>query len=269
MECDHEPHLITHDHASGDQICTGCGLVLESFTFDEHSFGQGYSCGASLAEEHTFKQYEDPLKEVAHLKKLAKPFETIRNMGGHRLQLPDNIISTAIELLKGAYTAGFRIRNTNINTTAASSLYYACKIVDVDRAEIEIATNCGLTTKQLTVSNKQFRRALASSPWASKIYAPANPVRLIPRFLDALCSEPTLLRHEDKNKVRRFSEDIGYRASLSGALEGKTPECCCITFIYKALRDLQYPEDLIDAICIRCGLTPTTISNTLTILNQL
>ena len=249
MDCNHEEHIRVHDHSSGDQICTGCGMVLESFAFEDQP-------------AHLTHSEPDP----PNIKKLYKPSEKIRNMG-HLLKLPDAIISLAITLLADAYATGFGIRDATITSTAASALYYACKIQDVDRAEIEITSNCGVTTKQLTVSNKQFRRALAASSCAAKIYAPANPVRLIPRFLDVLCSEPALIRRGDKQHIRRLSEDIGYRAGERGVLEGKTPECCCIAFIFRALQQLKYPEAIIHDVCARCGLTPNTIGNALSILD--
>ena len=223
-------------------------MVLESFAFEDQP--------SHLA-------YTEP--EPTTNKKLLKPSETIRNMG-HLLKLPDAIIALAITLLADAHAAGFGIRPTAINSTAASALYYACKIRDVDRAEIELASNCDVTTRELTISNKQFRRALAASPCAAKIYAPANPVRLIPRFLDVLCSEPALIRRGDKHHIRRLSEDIGHRACERGVLEGKTPECCCITFLFRALRQLEYPETIIHDVCTRCGLKPNTIENALSIL---
>lgn len=250
MNCNHEDHHLIHDHSSGDKICTGCGTVLESFSFEDQFVPH---------EESTYTE-NTPLR-----KEFVKPSQTIRTMG-HLLRLPDSIVSTAITLFLDASAAGLRTRQSTLNAIAASALYYACKIGDVDRAEIEITSNCGVTTKQLAISNKHFRRALASSPWAARIYAPANPVRLIPRFMDALCSDPPVIRREDKHRIRSLSEDIGRCAGEHGSLEGKTPECCCITFIYKALRDLQYPETILGDVCMRCGMTPNTIGNAMTIV---
>jgi transcription initiation factor TFIIIB Brf1 subunit/transcription initiation factor TFIIB len=247
MNCNHEEHITIHDKSSGDQICTGCGTVLEAFAFEE---------------------YCDDFSACTVTKESIKHSETIRNLG-HLLRLPDSIITMATTLLIEAQTqGGLRIRQSTINTISASALYYACKLEDADRAEVEIIANCNVTPKQLATSNKLFRRALSSSPWAAKISAPANPLRLIPRFLDVLCSEPAVIRQNDKHRVRRASEDIGHCAEERGVLQGKSPECCCITFIYTALQELGYPESIINEVCLRCGLTPNTIGNASTILKN-
>ena len=254
MECDHDDHIIVHDHSSGDRICTGCGTVLESFVFDTVRDCDRYGV-------------RDPIQENIQEITRDKRTETILSMG-HDMKLPESVINTALVLFAEVVASGLRARFTNLRSFAASALYYACKIEDVDRAEIEVTSNCHVTTKELTLSNKHFRRALISTPWAAKISVPANPVRMIPRFLDTICATPALVRHEDKQRIRRLSEDIGNLAGHSGILEGKTPECCCIAFIYTTLRDLGYPESLLGEICGRCGLTPNTIENAMTILKS-
>lgn len=171
-------------------------------------------------------------------------------------------------LLVDAFKEGFRPRDAAFDPSAASALYYACKVQGVDRAEVEMVSNCGVTTKQLTVSNKNLRRKLTKSVFATKIYAPADPNKLIPRFLDVLCIEPSIIGHTSKQKVRRLSEDIGTLATHSGALEGKSPECCCIAFIYMALKKLAYPDTVLEKVCSRCGLTPNTIHNALSVLHN-
>ena len=238
MNCDHEHHLLVHDASSGDKICTGCGIVLESFAFEE--------------PRYYYEERPD----------IVKPPDTLQHLG-RTLNLPDSIIATASVILSHT---GIRTRQSTIIPFSASALYFACKIEGADRAEVEIISNCGVTTKQLAVSNKIFRRALSTSPWASKIYAPANPIRLIPRFLDVLCSEPAIVHRQDKCRIRHLSEDIGVRIEETGVLQGKSPECCCIVCIYTALCELGYPATLIGDVCLRCGLTPNTIENAMSIL---
>lgn len=261
--CAHESHLILHDYSTGDQICTGCGTVLEAF-----AFSPGFDTIKDTRDAEESRISLDIPLDDRDRKKMKKLEDAVRCMG-HDLKLTDALKDLAFRLIVDAVRAGYKVRESMVHQTAASALYYACKLDRVDRAEIELALNCNISSKQLTVSNKHFRRALASSPYADVLNAPANPIRLIPRFLDVLCRPPeAVVDPKEKYRVRRLSEDIGSIAAEKGVLEGKSPECCCITFIYKALKDLQYSSDILERVCQRCGLTPNTIGNALTILEQ-
>lgn len=187
----------------------------------------------------------------------------------HAMKLSDRVIGVATVLLSEACADGYRVRDgMMMQQTAASALYYACKIENVDRAEVEIAANCGIALKHLTISNKRFRRALATTTFGAKVCAPANPLRLIPRFVDALCAEPTpVVPRLQKHRIRSRCEEIGERVLRAGALEGKSPECCCIAFIFRTLLDFGYDADVLSTVCARCGLTPNTIMNALAILD--
>lgn len=254
QQCNH-PQSV-HDQCSGDHICTCCGLILESHAFETYS------------ENHSMSTNEIFVcRDARDVKKLNRLQESVSRMG-RLMNLPETIVQVAVSLLIGAFVEGFRLRDASIEPTSASALYYACKIQDVDRAEVEMASNCGVTAKQLTISNKNFRRKLSNSPFAHKIYAPANPSKLIPRFLDVLCMEPPIIRREHKQRIRCLGEEIGRAAITSGVLEGKSPECCCIAFIYLALIKLSYHESIIENLCLRCGLTPNTIQNALSILHE-
>jgi len=257
--CDHRGYTLIHDHSTGDQICSGCGIILESFAFDDRP------------------AWNDPPSEPVDLlgefeerdsKKLKKVRDILRQVG-HDMKLTEGIMDLGFRLVIDAFRAGLKLRDSTSYSTAASALYYACKIEHVDRAEVEMAINCHVSSKQLTVSNKHFRRALAHSTYAPALNAPANPVRLIPRFLDVLSMAPDeVIPAYEKPHVRRLSEDVGHYAIEKGILEGKSPECCCITFIYMALQKLGYPSTVIDQVCQRCGLTPNTIGNAIVILEQ-
>ena len=184
------------------------------------------------------------------------------------MKFSDRVIEMAGTLLTAACARGYVVRDGAMHNAAASALYYACKLEDVDRAEVEIAANCGVTMKHLTISNKRFRRALALTTLGARVCAPANPLRLIPRFLDALCADPTpVVARSHRHRLRTRSEDIGGHAIRSGALEGKSPECCCIAFIFRAMLDLGYDAAVLSTVCARCGLTPHTITNALAIID--
>lgn len=255
--CDHEACLVVHDCSSGDRICTGCGLVLEAYCFDDHS----NPWDQTIAEPTETVEFDDTRKA----KKFRKLCDIVRTMG-HAMKLQENVVDMAIALIAEALKAGHQVRDASCTSTAASALYYSCKVNGLDRAEAEIAANCNVTTKQLTVMNKHFRRSLGTSTFAAALNAPPNPMRLIPRFLDALCLHPAVINIKDKQRLRTRSEDIGMEAFQKGTLEGKSPECCCITFLYKALLEFAYPSNIIENVCARCGLTPNTIHNALSLL---
>lgn len=266
MECDHPPERRVNDRATGDQICTECGRVLEAFAFDMPVD----SCDAAYESSRTIAC---PLKDgnalddrIAH--KVRRVFDLVKMMA-HAMKFSDRVIEMAGTLLTAACARGYVVRDGAMHNAAASALYYACKLEDVDRAEVEIAVNCGVTMKHLTISNKRFRRALALTTLGARVCAPANPLRLIPRFVEALCADPTpIVVRSHKHRLRTRSEDIGGHAIRSGALEGKSPECCCIAFIFRAMLDLGYDAAVLSTVCARCGLTPHTITNALAIIDR-
>lgn len=275
MECDHPPERRVNDRATGDQICTECGRVLEAFAFDTpvdscdaaYETSRAIACPAlalnrDMKDINALNALDD---RVAH--KVRRVFDLVKMMA-HAMKFSDRVIEMAGTLLTAACARGYVVRDGAMHNAAASALYYACKLEDVDRAEVEIAANCGVTMKHLTISNKRFRRALALTTLGARVCAPANPLRLIPRFVDALCADPTpIVMRSHKHRLRTRSEDIGGHAIRSGALEGKSPECCCIAFIFRAMLDLGYDAAVLSTVCARCGLTPHTITNALAILD--
>lgn len=266
MDCAHPEECRVNDHSSGDQICTACAQVLEAFAFETLPAWQNHAKYDDACVATDKKSVADRAERIA--KRVRDISRHVKSMG-YGMRLTEHVVDVAVALLAEVVSQRYTVRDGSVRQTAASALYYACRVEDVDRAEVEIAANCGLTLKQLTVSNKLFRRALASTEFGAKVCAPANPLRLIPRFVEALCagSDPVIPRSE-KNAVRARSEDLGIRVMRLGVLEGKSPECCCIAFIYRTMLDLGFPTDVVSMVCVRCGLTPNTVLSTLSIMKS-
>jgi transcription initiation factor TFIIIB Brf1 subunit/transcription initiation factor TFIIB len=259
-ECNHDESLIVHDTATGERICSACGLVLEAYMFDDRH--HTYYC----AHSSTTPIVPDILPDSA--KRSRKIREHVESTV-HHLRLPENVVNVALSLLQEALESkAYRLRNAMMDVSAASLVYFACKILDIDRAEIELVVNCGLSPKTLSVSNKNLRRALGASQHAGKIHHPINPVRLIPRFLQALTQQPSVIDIPQVARIRTCSEDIARKVTETGVLEGKSPECCCIAIISQALLDTGFSKATIEDVCTRCGLTSSTIHNALALMNS-
>lgn len=260
-ECTHEEYTHVYDRSSGDRICTGCGTVLESFVFDE--------CIRSIDEDRYRVQDPaiDSLCDRLRIK-LDRVQKDVRIIGSN-MKLSESIVSLADDILLAAFLHGLHVRESFIRPLAAAALYYACKLQGVDRAELEMALNCGLSTSDVSMANKRLRRVLAQTAYAAKMHAPTNPVRLIPRFMEVLSMPPEVISPHQKQKIRSMSEDLGARAIERGILEGKSSECCCISFIYASMLKLQYSPVILDVVCERCGLTPSTILNALSLLETM
>lgn len=260
MECTHPCVARMYDRSTGDEICTECGRVLDVIAF-----------GMAFDTHDTFRDPPPPQDDLPErLDKKARRIRDHVRMVAHSLHVNHRVVEVAEHLVSEVCARGMAIRDGTMRHVAASAVYYACKLEDVDRAEIEIAANCEIALKHVVVSNKRFRRALATTALGPRICAPANPIRLIPRFLEVLCADPApIISKAQKHRIRTRCEDIGACAIRAGSLEGKSPECCCITFIFKALLDAGFASTVLPAICGRCGLTPNTILNALGILDTL
>jgi transcription initiation factor TFIIIB Brf1 subunit/transcription initiation factor TFIIB len=275
MECDHPRDARVHDRSTGDEICTECGQVLEAFAFDfpcdmcDMSYDM-HDVPPECNSTSVMRRETDPMSSTLDERtgrKVRRICEHVRVMA-HAMKLTDRVIEVSDRLVTEVCARGMTVRDGIMCEIAASALYYACKLEHVDRAEVEIAANCGIALKHVVLTNKRFRRTLATTSFGPLLCAPANPLRLIPRFLEVLCAGPVpIVPRTQKHRMRTRCEDIGARAVRSGTLEGKSPECCCITFIFKAMMELGFPADTLSSVCVRCGLTPNTILNALNILD--
>lgn len=257
--CPHDPSMCRYDASMDSEICTGCGLVMTM----QHSCTT--TLCASDSTESSVHHHHQSTMDVKDLRKLRRITDGIQNLC-HTMKLVSGVEHTARQLAEDAFRAGLKTRETTTDAFIASVVYYACKVMDIDRAEIELVVNGNITMKQLTVMNKLVRRRLCHI----QLDRPPNPARLIPRFLDALLQPPSIVRVDDRHWIRRDSEDLALRVTDSGILEGKSPECCCLTYLcHVAIQNGTYDQSLISKVCERCGLTPGTITNALSILQTM
>lgn len=244
-ECLHE-HCVC-DTASGDTVCTDCGLVVESF-----AFASAWDCGSENVDET--REVPEPSRK--RLAKLEPHLSAICSM----LRLSDHVAATAKQLALKLIESSITLRESSIRAFAAALVYQACKLHNVDRAESEFVASGYVTSRDLAHANKRCRREM--SQYVE--HRATNPGYLVQRFMNLLS------RDYDTRTLavlRTKTEEIITRVGDSGMLAGKTPECACATCLVLAAKEVLGNDNDNDAfirlMCQRCGLTQATIANAL------
>ena len=249
------PHYqCVSDNASGDVICTACGLVTESIPFASQCTWED---GFDVVPISVNADISDSMRR--RYVKLEPHISTVCTV----LSIPQHIKETARSLAYELLRSTITVREQTARAFSAALVYQACKLHDVDRSESEFVSNNLASSKDLAHANKRLRRELAQHIE----HRATNPGKLVQRFINLLCQD---FDSRSLALLRSKTEDIIRQVLASGVLDGKTPECACATCLALAVRYVPRVKDVdafIRLLCERCGLTYGTITNTLRLVS--
>lgn len=240
--CDHKYVVVDR----GDTICTGCGLVVESFAFDTNA------------------EYNADLSPIAppsvpNLTKRFSRMESCVKRIGHALRLAEHVMSAAQTLTHRLMERSITVRENSLFSFAAAIVYHACKMENADRSESEFVATGMVDSRSMARANKRVRRELSNFI----VHRGIDPSHLVQRFINILSRDfdkKTLVSIRSRtNAIIRSLSDRG------GILDGKNPECACgacVTFAAHQVLDIP-EETFTKLLCERCNLSQGTILNTL------
>ena len=249
--CEHPPAAL-REHIEGT-TCTVCGIVVDSLVFDQQPAFVEYvplhgpprpsprnSSAAAFVHREEKRTYVDT--------KLVATFVATMRLNDALLETAKEIYSDALKAKQAS--GGFR--GVALEAAAASAVYYACKVEGVDRTEGEVASNCNVNLATLAATNKVVRRLLSKKAYALKILAPIKPSALVPRFIAAMCEAPAIIHSSMVQAVRMRLTSLTNAAESARTLEGKTPECACISLMVLAILQVV-PDSERKDISKRCA----------------
>jgi transcription initiation factor TFIIIB Brf1 subunit/transcription initiation factor TFIIB len=233
-ECDH-PDRALRDEVYGT-VCTDCGTIVDSLRFDSQpayvefipSRGPAQrmprsSTAAAIVHREEKKTYID-----THV---VETFTAALRLSDATRDIAKELFTDAVKAKQT--TGGFR--GTAHEASAASAVYYACKVDGVDRTEGEVASNCGINLSELAAANKVVRRLLSKKPYACRMLKPIKSSALVPRFIAAMCEAPSIIAPGMAQSVHRRLLNMTHAAEDARTLEGKTPECVCVSLCVLAI----------------------------------
>jgi len=207
--CAHPDEKLIEDRLCGNVVCTGCGVVVESYVFDE--------C-APFDPPAPSRPHKKPVvrcvrPEVDDLppaiaSKLPESVRIIKQICAS-LRLNESVQDIACEIhkeaiIKKALTGGFR--GKSFKSSAVSAVYFACKLSNVARAEVEMHANYDITKTELSTMNKLVRQLLRASKYSEAMNAPLDPKQLLPRFIAAMSTHPAVIPPERTRAVRAVAD---------------------------------------------------------------
>lgn len=252
-ECGVTGSMVT-DWASGDVVCTACGVVAEGHILDEapewHNHHQDRGSGAQDRSRvggpcvrgrlaGTFLDMGGQGAKKRRRVARAEPRETAlrdglgcvdRFVSSFRLSTNSAIALTARELFEDAH----EVRPTRSDTrhaVAAAAVYFACKMENTGRELRQVAEVCQVDGHALNAATDDLKQLLRGRPYHARLYSTLEAGRLLDIFLDRLRLEP-----DARKRVWRAAQGID--GQLRGAMDcGRKPRTICSGILFAALQE--------------------------------
>lgn len=254
---------VVEDRTSGDSVCTGCGLVLESQAWD---VSLAVTHGAVMKDTLVSQVVVDcpksfvqaagdssKLRAAVHSQcEVAKAAATLR--------LPCNIAEAAADALQ-RITAKHVIRGQARTGLAAACLYYQCKLAEVPRSKETIAAGCGLSVEAFRKSARLYvREERAQARWLERATESKD---ILGDCLVRLCDlVPEPLQRRVAARARVADDTI----SELGVLEGRTPVLRAAVALTMAFNALKLRGS--DKVHRRLGVSHYTLSRALSLVER-
>ena len=222
------------DRASGDTICTGCGLVAEAHAFQNPYVHDGAPLGTTLTSQTIAKCPRRLLYatgDASRMRGLITSSCDLQSCAA-RVGLPEMVVQTALSmweklleerLCKGDLRKGL----------VGACLYFACKACSLARSKATIASACLIPVdvlakamKLYAAAHKQVQRCL-----------PTESGDLLATSMNRVCGIP----EECRRAVLAAARKIDERINATGVLEGKTPIVGAAAAIHIAIQQAGFP----------------------------
>lgn len=253
-ECGVSDSLVT-DWASGDVVCTACGVVAEGHILDEapewnNHRGQDNGGGAQDRSrvggpcvrgrlEGTFldmgghgakKRRRAPRPEPREMALRDGLCCVDRFVSSFRLSTSSAIAMTAKELFEDAHEVR-PARSDTRHAVAAAAVYFACKMENTGRELRQVAEVCQVDPHALNAATDDLKQLLRGRPYHARMYSTLEAGRLLDIFLDRL-----RLDHGARKRVWRAAQAID--GKLRGGMDcGRKPRTICSGILFVALQD--------------------------------
>ncbi|GLT75525.1 hypothetical protein SLA2020_472430 [Shorea laevis] len=260
FDCKKETEVIV-DHRSGDTICSGCGLVLESYRIDDTSEWRTFADdsdsrdpnrvgsptnpfldGGGLSTCITSSRKDGSVTEVFRSQKYAhngdrnliRGFKIISDMA-ERLGLVAAIKDRANQIYKNVDEQK-SCKGRNLNAVLAAALFIACREAKLSRTLKEIATVAeGVRTKDIHKAALCIREEIETETAAAAV--PAS--ELVRRF----CSKISM----NNNEIKAVQEAVQKSAELDIRRNPKSV-LAAIIYMITELSDAKKPlQDIASA----------------------
>lgn len=237
--------LVT-DWASGDVVCSACGVVVEAHLLDDgpewHNHGGDADrsrvgpadprgrlgtvldrrvVGRGVVGRDDEQSLTDGLRVVDEL------------LGCLRLSTTCAVAVTAKELFGDLHEAK-GVRSDARRAAAAAAVYYGCKLENVGRELRHVAATCGVDQRALNSATNEYKAELAARPYYHRLFAALQAGRLIDAYLDALVAcggVPAAQRRRVWRAAHQLDE------ALLDAMDcGRKPRTICSGILYVAAR---------------------------------
>lgn len=239
MECPEcpGPTSLVEDSCSGDTVCTGCGLVLDSHAFQTPAFHEGAPMEATLASQTIARAPRNLVRAAGDSSKLRGLVASCCELqaSAARISLPSNVTEQACSMWQRVLVR--RVCKGDVRTgLIAACLYYACKILGFPRTKASIAGACLLPLDVVAKGLKLYTALDKDAGVAQAL--PTDSRDVISGLLaKAVCLVPARLLRRVHARARQVDE----KASSSGVLEGRTPVVRAAAALYCAMATMGLP----------------------------
>lgn len=255
--CDCETVGVTvTDAASGDVICTACGVVLEAHIFDDRlefaTEERAGHAGSWLLPAVPVAFDVKRARALSNVDEHASTRDFFRVIDTMSAGFMTDVVDTAKMLCRDLMRIK-TVKTCSRQQHAAAALYLATKMCGHSRSRREVSKMFDLSTERLTALTKVFVNALGSThPQLLQKHVEVGD--LINRAVDRL----ELNDQKDVNLLKKTARDIADRCT-SHESEGKTPRGVCGGVLALALQSLPHLTVSKGSVAAACMISYTTV----------
>lgn len=285
--CDCGPELqdasLVTDHASGDLVCTQCGVVVEGHMIDtapewrSHDVHDRSRAGAAenllLPDQHR-TTFDSAAAGGAESKSLWRcvgrdPLATLRDafssIDGYMRCLGLSTDGTAAAWAKEVYrdmNEARAVRGAEARQThAAAAVYFGCKLSGAARELRHIAASCGVGIAALNDAVAAFKDRLAGKTYHPRLFEAVQAGTLINMYADRLD-----LASEELRRIKRAAHMLDEQ--LLHVLDcGRAPRTICSGVLWLAAAQEQVRVSK-RAVMTACGVCQQTIDKVTAQISQ-
>lgn len=263
---------VVYDHATGDEICSGCGLVLAGHLFDDDhrqvhgeaawhdhvAAGEagtrldlGAGCGVSrrvLAAAQPPPAMRDGLRLVGNVA-ADLGFRGAGGDGGEHV-----VLATARGLYRDL-NAAKTVRACDAPAAAAAAVYLACKLNACPREMAAVGAVAGLDAPSVGAAVGAYKDKLAGKAYHAGLFRALVPGDLVNAYVSRLAAEAgldALVERRVRRAAHRVNERVADRMDCS-----RTPKTLCSGAVFLALaaENVAVPKKVVLKACGVCQQT--------------
>lgn len=241
MMCDCGMMKLVSDHATGDTVCTGCGVVVEAHEMVDWFYD------AAEAPRPARHPGQRPRKKLCRralaaadsngdVAQAADVDDKLRACMNNLRIASDDVLRWAKELYADV-NAVKPVRGEDARRSfAAAAVYFACKMCGEASRELRLVSSCGgVDPAALNAAVAAYKERLESKPYHARLFDAVSAQRLVNMYADRLRVDPEPLQY-----VKRDAHAM--HRKLDGALDcSRAPRtiCSAVTWLAVAKNGLK------------------------------